>query len=371
VPGNTDGHSLTPNGGPVLGPTDANPERIQLDDLLPGVDFPEVDVGAELAPVQGVVNYDFGNYEVLAGEAPAVAEPSPIEPEITGLAPDARQVTIASYNVENLDPEVESMAAGSDLYTRLGNSDDDAGSGKYARHAEQIAVSLGAPTVVALQEVQDNDGAEISAEVDATETLQALVDLIQANHGVTYAFASRNPGDNEDGGQPNANIRNAFLYRPDGVELLGTGRLTDPDPGEADGFAGDDFADSRKPLVGEFRANGVEFTVVNNHFNSKGGRRRAVRQRPAPRPGQRGAAGRAGGDRQRLCRRASGGRPGGQGGGAGRPERLRLVEPGRGADGRHWRRPDPVRTWPRSCCRRTSGTPTTSWATPRRSTTRW
>lgn len=268
IPGNTDEASLTPAGGLILGPTDTNPERIQIDDLIPSVDLPSVDVGAGLGPVTGVVGYDFGNYEVLTGTAPVVTTPSTLVPESTALARTARGLTVATYNVENLDPRAEDPAnvAGGDLYTRLGNVDDDIGSGKYAAHAAQIALNLGAPTIVALQEVQDNDGAEISSVVDATATLQALVDLIQANHGITYAFAFENPDNNQDGGQPNANIRNAFLYRADQVTLIDTYRIVDTDLGD-----GDAFAASRKPLVGEFAYNGVTFTIVNNHFNSKGG----------------------------------------------------------------------------------------------------
>lgn len=267
IPGNTDPASLTPNGGLILGPTDANPERIQIDDLTPGIDLPDVDVGAVLRPVTGVVGYEFGNYEVLTGAA-SVQTPSAVVPESTTLAAGPRGLTIATYNVENLDPRVENPAnvAGGDLYTRLGNVDDDIGSGKYARHAEQIALNLGAPTIVALQEVQDDDGAEISSVVDSADTLQALVDLIALNYGVSYAFAFENPVNNADGGQPNANIRNAFLYRADQVTLLDTFRILDTDLSD-----GDAFAASRKPLVGEFEYNGVEFTIVNNHFNSKGG----------------------------------------------------------------------------------------------------
>lgn len=276
VEGALDPSSQTPRGGLILGPTDFNPERVQIDDLLPGVDLPDVNVGARFGAITGVVNYDFQNYEVLVGSSPSVTQPSILAPETTAISRDFRQLTIASYNVENLDPEVESTAPGavegSDLYTRLGNSDDDVGSGKYAQHAAQIAVNLGAPTIVALQEVQDNDGAEISSDVDAAVTLQTLVDLIQANHGITYAFAYLNPpGSNQDGGQPNANIRPAYLYRPDQVSLLGLERITDPNPGEADGFAGDDFAASRKPLQAQFEFNGEVITLINNHFNSKGG----------------------------------------------------------------------------------------------------
>ncbi len=266
---------LTPRGVPLLTPTDTNPERIQIDDLTPGVDLPSVAPGAVLESVTGVVNYDFQSYEVLTTRV-TVATPSTLAEETTAITRDFRQLTIASYNVENLDPVVEDTAAGSvagnDLYTRLGNSDDDIGSGKYAAHARHIAQNLGAPVIVALQEVQDSDGATISSVVDATETLQVLVDLIEDLFGITYAFAFENPpASNEDGGQPNANIRPAFLYRPDIVTLVDTQRITDPDTAEADGFAGDDFAASRKPLEGSFLFNGQAITVINNHFNSKGG----------------------------------------------------------------------------------------------------
>jgi len=266
---------LTPRGVPLLTETDTNPERIQIDDLTPGVDLPPVAPGAVLESVTGVVNYDFQSYEILTTGV-TVITPSALAEETTTIGRDFRQLTIAAYNVENLDPVVEDTAAGSvagnDLYTRLGNSDDDVGSGKYAAHARHIAQNLGAPTIVALQEVQDSDGATISSIVDATATLQLLVDLIEDLHGITYAFAFENPpSSNQDGGQPNANIRPAFLYRPDIVTLVDTQRITDPDTTEADGFAGDDFAASRKPLEGTFLFNGQTIIVINNHFNSKGG----------------------------------------------------------------------------------------------------
>jgi len=48
-------------------------------------------------------------------------------------------------------------------------------------------------------------------------------------------------------------------------------RLVDPNPSEADGYAGDDFAASRKPLEARFLVDGAVVTVINNHLNSKGG----------------------------------------------------------------------------------------------------
>jgi uncharacterized protein len=269
LPDNTDAASLTPRGGLLLGPTDGNPERIQLDDLVPSISFPSVSVGDTLSTVTGVVNYDFTNYEVLIGSAPTIVTPSTATPEVTAITRDARQITVGNYNVENLDPRAENPAnvAGSDLYTRLGNVDDDIGSGKYAQHAEQIAINMGAPTIVALQEIQDSDGAEISSVLDADATLQALTDLILANHGIAYSFAYLSPpASNQDGGQPNANIRPAFLYRADQVSLLGLERITDPNLAD-----GDAFQASRKPLLGTFSFNGQTITIINNHLNSKGG----------------------------------------------------------------------------------------------------
>lgn len=276
-----DAASQTPRGGLIIAPDDFNPERIQLDDITPGLALPDVDVGARLSTVTGVVNYDFGNYEVLVSTAPTVTTPSPLTPEVTSITRGPRQLTIGDYNAENLDAEIEDTSAalanstggvaGNDLYTRLGNSDDDIGDGLYAGHARNIAVAMGAPLVVALQEVQDDDGGEISSVVSSDRTLQTLVDLIEATYGVRYDFAYVSPVNNTFGGQPNANIRNAFLYQSEFITLEGVSLLSDPNPGESDLYAGNDFASSRQPLVGNFSFNGVSFTIINNHLNSKGG----------------------------------------------------------------------------------------------------
>ena len=268
-----DAASQTARGGLIIAPGDVNPERIQIDDIRNNdIDLPNVDVGARLSTVTGVVNYDFGNYEVLVSAAPTVTAPGTLQREVTALGANSRQITVGDYNVENLDPVVEGtdvgQVAGADLYTRRGNSDAD----DFAARAQHIVTNMGAPTIVALQEIQDDDGATISTVLSSDLTLQTLVDAIVAAGGPTYRFAYiAPPASNVNGGQPNANIRNAFLYQADKVALTGLSLLTDPDPGAADGFAGDDFAASRKPLVGTFAANGVTFTIINNHFNSKGG----------------------------------------------------------------------------------------------------
>lgn len=265
-------------GGPAVTNTegrraDFNPERIQIDDdstLTPG-SAPAVAVGAQLADVTGVVSYSFGNYEVLATTAITAAEESSLEPETSPLQAGADGLLIAAYNVLNLDPQVEAS----------GQIDDDVGDGRFAAIAEHIAVNLNSPAIVALQEIQDNDGAEITDVIAADLTLQTLVEAIVAAGGPEYAFID-NPfiGNGTSGGQPGGNIRTAFLYDPDEVELVEGSVTTITDPAQqiaqTEAFGAwqaglNPFVDARLPLVATFAAGGEEVTVVNNHFTSKGG----------------------------------------------------------------------------------------------------
>ena len=52
----------------------------------------------------GVVNYDFGNYQVVATQAFTVAQASTLGKETGTLTGDADHLLVASYNAENLDP---------------------------------------------------------------------------------------------------------------------------------------------------------------------------------------------------------------------------------------------------------------------------
>lgn len=247
--GGADATGTTARGGSLISPGDFNPERIQIDDLVnAAVTLPDVDVGARLGRVEGVVGYDFGNYEVLAPVAPEVVAASPLTREITHIVTDLDEVRIASFNVENLDP-----------------SD---GATKFAALAAAIAVNLNAPDILSLAEVQDNSGAANDGITDAGITLQMLVDAIAAAGGPTYAWQQIDPANNQDGGEPGGNIRVALLYNPERVGFVegSLQRLTDTEPSD-----GDTFASSRKPLAGTFTFNGETITVVANHFNSKGG----------------------------------------------------------------------------------------------------
>ncbi|HEU4450469.1 MAG TPA: Ig-like domain-containing protein [Gaiellaceae bacterium] len=254
---------LTVRGGVVIRPEDFNPERILLDDTI--LATPVVDVGDGFTtPALGVMDYSFGNFK-LNVTAPLTRVDGGLEREVT-RAPTDHEVVVGTYNVENLDP----------------------GDGAaFARHADLIVNHLRAPDVLAIEEIQDNDGPTNTAVTDASVTWTTLIAAIEAAGGPTYEFRQIDPVDDEDGGQPGGNIRVGFLFRTDrGLEFIDRpgGDSTTPttvvdhpsgprlsfSPGRVDP-QDPAWEETRKPLAGEFRLRGRKVFVVANHFSSKGG----------------------------------------------------------------------------------------------------
>ncbi|XWK88442.1 MAG: choice-of-anchor I family protein [Phormidium sp.] len=241
--------SRTARGGSLITPDDFNPERIQIDDLInSAVTLPSVNVGAQLGTITGVVSYDFNNYEVLVSGAPTVVQPSTLQKEVTNLTASDTQLTVATFNVENLDP--------------------GDGAVKFNAVAGAIVNNLKSPDIINIEEIQDNNGPVNDSVVDASVTYQTLINAIAAAGGPTYEYRQIDPVDDRDGGEPGGNIRVGFLFNPNRVEFVegSLQRLTDTNLAD-----GDAFQNSRKPLVGNFRFNNQEITVIGNHFNSKGG----------------------------------------------------------------------------------------------------
>lgn len=256
---------------------DFNPERIQLDDDDRVALNPNVSSGAALTgPLTGVVHYSFDNYEVLLGARPDVTS-DPLTRETTTVTGGGANLTVATLNVENLDPNDA-------------DGDWDVATGKFDELADVVVNRLGNPDIVVLQEIQDNNGATNDGTVAADVTLQTLVDAITAASGPTYAFTQIDPTNNADGGQPGANIRVAFLYNPTRVTFNGVAGATATTAATVTCTGGSPslnfnpvridptntaFASSRKPLLGEFifndgTTNHTVF-VVALHMNSKGG----------------------------------------------------------------------------------------------------
>jgi uncharacterized repeat protein (TIGR01451 family) len=259
----------TARGGSLISSGDFNPERIQIDDLINGSTvLPSVDVGAQLGDIVGVVSYDFNNFEVLVPTAPTVIKPSTLQKEVTNLTGGAGQLTVATFNVENLDP--------ADGPTKFNNL------------ASRIVTNLKSPDIISIEEVQDNNGPTNDSVVDASTTYQTLINAIAAAGGPTYQYRQIDPVDDTNGGEPGGNIRVGFLFNPSRVSFVdrpgGTSTssttVTDvgsngtPDLSASPGLIDPTnaaFTSSRKPLVGEFLFNGQTVYVIGNHFNSKGG----------------------------------------------------------------------------------------------------
>ncbi|MEM6421758.1 MAG: endonuclease/exonuclease/phosphatase family protein, partial [Pseudomonadota bacterium] len=253
---------------------DLNPERVQIaydfDGPTAGLEVPEgINLGDVLGDITGVVDYSFGNFEVLVTESFEVEEASSITQETTALVtPDdggsaGNELTVATYNVLNV------TAA-----TDTGDSDDD-DADQIALLAQQIVENLGTPDIVALQEIQDDSGVSDGADdgvLSADETLQALVDAIVAAGGPRYEFESAIVDEaGETGGVPGGNIRNAFLWNADRVEATNIQTLEVEELtalGVTDPTA---FDGTRDPLLGTFEFNGEEVTLINNHLSSRFG----------------------------------------------------------------------------------------------------
>jgi uncharacterized protein len=253
----------TVRGGVVIRPEDFNPERIILDDTL--LPTPSVHVGDGFTtPVNGIVDYSFGNFKLNVTGA-LVRVDGGLQREVT-RAPLDREIVVGTYNVENLDPS------------------DGA---SFARHADLIVNNLRSPDLLAIEEVQDNNGATNDDVTDASVTWNTLIAAIQAAGGPVYEYRQIDPVDDEDGGEPGGNIRVGFLFRTDRgltfIDRPGGGSTTPTtvvatpagpelsfSPGRVDPLDAD-FDDTRKSLAGEFRVRGKKVFVIANHFSSKGG----------------------------------------------------------------------------------------------------
>jgi predicted extracellular nuclease len=252
----------TVRGGIVIRATDFNPERVMLDDLF--LPTPPVDVADHFttSPV-GVMTYDFANFKIAVTES-LTAVDGGLEQEVT-RAPRDQEIVVGTYNVENLDPT----------------------DGSFARHADLIVNHLRSPDLIAIEEIQDNNGATNDATTDASVTWNALITAIQAAGGPLYEYRQIDPVDDQDGGEPGGNIRVGFLFRtdrglsfidrPGGTSTAGTTVVDLPSgprlsfsPGRVEP-GNSAWNTSRKPLAGEFRMHGKKVFVIANHFASKGG----------------------------------------------------------------------------------------------------
>jgi predicted extracellular nuclease len=273
----------TSAGGILLTAESGNSQRLQIDprlvqsedELFPGTGLDSLTVGSTFTgSLVGVLDYSFGAFEVVLTEPAAQAAVATLPADQTSLRGSSRELTVATFNVENLDA-LDSPA-------------------KYSKVAATIVEGLGAPDLLALQEVQDENGTIDDGTVSAAGTLGRLVDEIVSVGGPLYEYHQIDPENNADGGSPGANIRVAFLVNPQrlSVPLRGSpgaqtptrieildGRVhLFPNPGRIAArdraFSFDEtlgYEASRKALALEVEFAGKRLFVVNLHLKSKRG----------------------------------------------------------------------------------------------------
>jgi predicted extracellular nuclease len=250
---------LDPRGGLVTSPTDVNPERVIVSDAL-GSTVPAANVGDDYTQVVGVLNFDVDEYMIDATQNVTRVD-NDLQPT-SAPAAGAGQLSLATFNVENLSP--------TDPAT------------KFARLAGIVVSNLGSPDIIAVEEIQDDDGATDDGVVDASTTYADLIAAIKTAGGPSYSYTQIDPTNDADGGEPGGNIRQGLLYRTDrGLTLMpgtaGTatqaesvtaaGNLT-LNPGRIDPM-NSAWSASRKPLAAEFVDAGKPVFVIANHLVAK------------------------------------------------------------------------------------------------------
>ena len=273
-------------GGRVLHEGDTNPDIFEVDFTGFATPAPAglattATIGDRLGTLDGIIDFDFQELKLFVTrfDAASIQTSGQPTPEVATYTPDSRQLTFANFNVENLDP-----TDGAARFTAIANA---------------IATNLKAPDIIAIEEIQDNNGAAAGDGIsatgsDASTTWQMLVDALNLATGFVYQWVDEAPLFNAEGGEPGGNIRVGFLYNTGRVQLGNlaanatlaerrqfTDRIGDGtrDAGDQIVFSDDqvtginpaDWAGTRRSLLGQFVFRGETVYVAANHFPSKGG----------------------------------------------------------------------------------------------------
>lgn len=161
------------HGGTVYGSYDAqNTGRLQIQSLGATADFPKANVGDTLTgTTAGPLDYNqFGGYTLVASEL-GTLKTGDLKRETTRKQRSG-ELSVATYNVENLDPTDATFAA----------------------HGSAIVNNLKSPDIVSLEEIQDNNGATNDGTVAADQTLTKLIDAIVAAKRPEVRLALDRPG---------------------------------------------------------------------------------------------------------------------------------------------------------------------------------
>jgi hypothetical protein len=210
-------------------------------------------VGDSVEGMTAVMSYGFGSYRLQPVESVVFDETNP-----RGGAPDpGGDLVVAVFNVLN-------------YWTTIGCGFECRG----AQTPEQLEVQteklveaiMGMTAdVVGLVEIENPpEGSDISDPSDSAHVpITTLLDALNDAEG-SEVWAWVGPADHHNA-YP---IRNEIIYRIGAVEMVGTPTAYADPAFDAVAPSGDPYA--RPPLAQTFEADGAVFTVVVNHFKSKG-----------------------------------------------------------------------------------------------------
>lgn len=188
-------------GGLTVTDRDANPETIILFDPLDGTSNPNTTkLGDTLTDVTGIIDYIFGEFYIWPLTAPSIK--SSLSPTLP--SPSALKSNRGCKAISFADYDLEDFALGDPRTPPIVN---------------HIATYLGAPSIIALQGVEDDSGPTDDGTVDANLTLSSLTHALKERAGIPYDFVNINPLDHADGYPLGSNIRSAYLFNPREVRL--------------------------------------------------------------------------------------------------------------------------------------------------------
>ena len=286
----------TRRGGVIVAENDFNPERFILDDVI-GETPSTANVGDKFStPIVAVGDYSFDNFKYYPlTEATATGA---LQREVTET-PKTSEMAVATFNVENLAP-----------------NDPPA---KFAALARTLIDNLKSPDLLAIEEIQDNDGTTGgtgSPVVDASVTWNLLIAAIAAPAGRSTSTRRSTRSPTRTAGRPAATSARASCTgptagwrsssRPGGTSTNSTEVVRTRRTRAADVQPGADRADRpgvhHQPQAARRRVHveGQDGHRDRQPLQLQGRRPAAVRALPAARAGHGDPAPPAGDDRQRL-----------------------------------------------------------------------
>ncbi len=254
-----------------------------------GLNFAEVTLGdSYTGDITGIMSYGYTNYRIEVSEPLPTANVHTFTAETSSISHNANKLNVVSYNLENFSKYEETAKKHKH---KSGKTSEE----RAAAFADHLVTQLKSPDLICLIEIQDDDGSKKN-KTTSKETLKLLITKIKGISGApTYEACWIDPAKDTDGGKPGTNIRCAYLYRTDRLELVADADGTPTDSAVSSakaeitadgskltanpariGVENEAFTNTRKSLVGHFKLKtgtlaNKDFFVINNHFSSKRG----------------------------------------------------------------------------------------------------